>query len=444
MVFETFKVDGLGCRSYLVGDSGQAAVVDPQRDVDVYVEAANRLGVRITAVIETHLHADHVSGGRELADATGAPLFIHEAARAEVKHQALRDGEVVKAGRAELRVLHTPGHTPESVCLVVTAPDSTAPRLLSGDTLFVGDVGRPDLTGDEAARGLASMLYRSLFERVLALADDVIVHPGHGEGSLCGTRGIGGGETTTIGQERRMNHALRPASEPEFVERIIAGLPDPPADFHRIKRTNRSGTAPLRGSLRPRALSPAEVRALIAGDAQVLDARPGPQRFGEAHLPASIWIAPDGPFATRAAWFTRRGFPIVLVVDSAEAAHEAARALCRVGVDEVAGWLEGGIEAWRSAGFPVASLPQMTPEAIERERPRVLDVRERHEWQEGHVEGALHEPLGRLAERLDLLERREPIAVMCASGNRSTTAASFLCSKGFTNVRNAAGGVAAW
>jgi hydroxyacylglutathione hydrolase len=443
MIFETFQVAGLGCNSYMVGGDGEVVVVDPQRDVDVYLAAAKRLGVRITAVIETHLHADHVSGGRDLAAATGASLNVHEAARAAYPHHAMREGETFRAGPATLRVIHTPGHTPESVCLLVESRELPAPRLLSGDMLFVGDVGRPDLTGNEAARGLASMLYRSIVDKIVKLADDVVVYPGHGEGSLCGSRSIGGGATTTIGQERRFNHALQPSAEGAFVDRIIAGLPDPPADFHRIKQTNRSGPPPLR-SVEPRALSGRDACDLVAKGAVVLDARPKPATYAAGHVAGSIWVCPEGPFATRAAWFTPRGTPLVLVVESAEAARAAARALSRVGVDEIAGFVDGGVEAWRAAGGAVATLAEVAPDAIASRKLRVLDVREPHEWREGHVDGAQHVPLGRLADRLGEIDRSAPIAIMCASGNRSTTATSFLRTKGFTNVLNATGGFASW
>ncbi|MBI1853182.1 MAG: MBL fold metallo-hydrolase [Planctomycetes bacterium] len=443
MIFETFNVAGLGCNSYMVGSDGEVVVVDPQRDIDVYLKAAERLHVRIIAVVETHLHADHVSGGRDLAAATGASLHVHEAAHAAYPHRAMRDGDMMRAGSMSFKVIHTPGHTPESVCLLVESRELSAPRLLSGDTLFVGDVGRPDLTGNEAARGLASMLYKSLFEKVVKLRDDVVVYPGHGEGSLCGSRSIGGGATTTIGQERRVNHAMQPSSESAFVDRIIAGLPEPPADFHRIKQTNRSGPAPLR-SIEPRALTGAEAREAVTKGAVVLDARPKPATFAAGHVAGSVWVCPEGPFATRAAWFTPRGTPIVLVVDSDAAARNAARALCRVGVDEVLGWIQGGVDAWRAAGGEVATVAEVSPATIASKSLRVIDVRETHEWQAGHVDGATHVPLGRLAERLSEIDRKTPLAVMCASGNRSITAVSFLRAKGITNVQNAIGGFVAW
>ncbi len=444
MIFETFRVPGLGCNSYLVGDDGEAIVVDPQRDIDVYLDAAKRLSARIVTVVETHLHADHVSGGCDLAVATGAALLLHEAARATFKHRSLKDGEILRVGGVTLEVLHTPGHTPESVCLLLRARELLAPVLLSGDTLFVGDVGRPDLTGDEAAHGLASMLYDSLFQRLLSLPDDVVVHPAHGEGSLCGSRAIGGGSTTTIGQERRVNHALQPTDMETFVDRIVGSLPEPPADFHRIKLVNRTGPPRLSGPPRPKPIAPAEARRLINGGASVLDARSTTRSFGEAHLPGSVYVPPEGPFATRAAWFTPRNTPLILVVDSPDAAVVAARALSRVGVDDVVGYLDGGVDAWRAASLPTEALPQASPQAIAKDSLSIVDVREAHEWQRGHVAGAMHVPLGRLAERLESLERSRPLAIQCASGSRSTIASSFLKSRGFTNVWNATGGFAAW
>ena len=447
MYFKQFYLGCLAQASYLIGDEGEAAVVDPRRDVQEYLDEAAAAGLAIRYVIETHLHADFVSGHLELAERTGATVVIGAQAGALFPHLAVRDGDELRLGRVVLRMLETPGHTPESLCVVVTDEASSAqPRLvLTGDTLFIGDVGRPDLAcgPDASPDAMAGMMYDSLHGKLMTLPDAVEVYPAHGAGSLCG-RNISKETSSTIGEQRRANWALQPMARDAFVRALTADLPETPAYFAFDAALNRRGAPPL--ASRPTTLSPAEAEAAIRGGATVLDVRSGPA-FGAAHLPGSVNVGLDGQFASWAGALLPPDRPLVIVADDEAGAAQAATRLARVGLENVAGVLDGGVRAWSESGRPTARLAQVTVDELERrlaEEPglRVLDVRRPGEYAAGHVAGAVSAPLDRLQR--DWPPGGAPIAVICAGGYRSSAAASLLAAHGVADLVNVVGGTSAW
>jgi glyoxylase-like metal-dependent hydrolase (beta-lactamase superfamily II)/rhodanese-related sulfurtransferase len=448
-----FKQFYLGClahASYLIGSEGEAAVIDPRRDVDEYIDEAKARGLAIRCVIETHLHADFVSGHLELSERTGAKIVFSHRAGVTFPHLAVREGDQIRLGSVELRVLETPGHTPESICLVATDHvASETPRLVfTGDTLFIGDVGRPDLAG---ARGftpaeMAGMLYDSLHQKLLTLPDSVEVYPAHGAGSLCG-RNISKETSSTIGEQRRLNYALQPMGKDAFVRIMTADLPEVPAYFPADVARNREGAPALDERPPVRALRP-DAFARAAANAVVLDVR-GAAAFSTGHVPGSLSLGLSGQFASWAGSLVDGERDVVLVTDDAAAAEEAAMRLSRVGLDRVAGYLDGGIAAWQADGRTVATLPQISvdelrAQAAENASLQVIDVRRAPEFADGHVPGARHHPLDRLPHELAGLERARPTAVVCAGGYRSSAAASILQAAGFTDLRDVVGGTTAW
>jgi len=450
MDFQQFYLGCLAQASYLIGDAGEAAVVDPRRDVDEYIEEADRRGLKIRHVIETHLHADFVSGHRELAARTGAKVYFGAKAGATFDHVPVREGDEIRMGRVVLRFLETPGHTPESVSiLVVDRSISEEPQaVLTGDTLFIGDVGRPDLLGARmSAQDLAGLLYDSLHQKLLALPDATKVYPAHGAGSLCG-RNISSERSSTIGEQRRFNYALKPMSREEFVQLTTADLPEAPAYFSRDVSINREGAAPLDALAELPALSADAVAALELDGAALLDTR-GAAEYGTAHVPGSLQIGLSGQFASWAGSLLIPETPIVLVAEDPDRAAEARLRLTRVGLENVAGYLAGGIAAWEASGRPLASTEQITVDELDRRLQEgaslsVVDVRRPMEWQAGHIAGARHLPLNQLTERSGELEKERPLAVVCAGGYRSSIGTSLLERRGFHRVTNVVGGMTAW
>ncbi len=446
MYFKQFYLGCLAHASYLVGDEGEAAVVDPRRDVQEYLDEAAAAGLAIRYVVETHLHADFVSGHLELAQRTGATVVIGARAGALFPHRAVADGDELRLGRVVLRFLETPGHTPESLCVVVTdTAVSPEPRLvLTGDTLFIGDVGRPDLAcGEDATpEAMAGMLFDSLHGKLMTLPDAVEVYPAHGAGSLCG-RNISKETSSTIGEQRRGTWALQPMARDAFVRALTADLPEAPAYFSFDAALNRRG-APALGS-RPRALSPAEAEDAVRGGAWALDVRTG-AAFGAAHLPGAVNVGLDGQFASWAGALLPPDRPLVIVAEDDAGAAQAATRLARVGLENVAGFLEGGVRAWADSGRPVARLAQVTVDELERrlaEEPdlRVIDVRRPAEYEAGHVARAVSLPLDRLQREWPA---GGPTAVICAGGYRSSAAASLLEAHGVADIVNVVGGTSAW
>jgi hydroxyacylglutathione hydrolase len=450
MYFKQFYLGCLAHASYMIGANGEAAVVDPRRDVDSYIDEAREQGLAIRHVIETHLHADFVSGHHELARRTGAKIYFGAKAGAKFDHVKVREGDEIRMGDVVLRFLETPGHTPESVSiLVVDRSVSDVPKaVLTGDTLFIGDVGRPDLLGSKMSpQELAGMLYDSLHDKLLALPDSVEVYPAHGAGSLCG-RNISSETSSTIGQQRQFNYALKPMPKEEFVRMMTTDLPEAPAYFSRDVAINRDGAPELAELPDPAALGPAEVDLLRRKGAVVLDTRPSAQ-YGTGHVPGSLHIGLSGQFASWAGALVPPSVPVVLVAEEEEEVREARTRLARVGVENVAGYLAGGILEWDRAGLPLATMEQVGVEELEDRMSQarvshVLDVRRPGEWKGGHIAGAVHMPLDALAARAGELPKGEPVAVVCAGGFRSSIASSILEQQGFTRITNVVGGMAAW
>ena len=446
--FEQFYLGCLAHASYMVGSEGEAIVVDPQRDVEIYLESAEAHGLKIQHIFETHLHADFVSGHKELAERTGAKIYIGAQAHAMFPHVPLRDGFELRVGRLRVKALETPGHTPESTCLVVIDEDkSSRPwAVLTGDTLFLGDVGRPDLSANHTPTELAGLLYDSLHQKLMTLPDDVLVYPAHGAGSLCGKK-MRDERSSTIGTERLTNYALQIASREDFVRELTANLPARPEYFLQDAEINRAGAGTLGELPRPKELSATEVAALLEAGVVALDVRSGEQ-FAQGHLPSSVNIALSGQFATWAGTLLGLKADPVLIAETEEQVEEARMRLARVGIDVERGYLAGGIAAWERAGLPLAHVPQVNPEQLrlrmEQEALHVLDVRREGEWKAGHLKGAAWYPLDRFQAGLPEIEGTLPVAVHCKSGYRSMAACSLLMRAGHSNVVNVASGFDGW
>jgi len=446
MYFQQFYLGCLSHASYVIGSGGVAAVVDPQRDAGIYIEDAAKNGLRIEHVIETHLHADFISGHRELAEITGAKIYLGAAAGAKFPHVAVRDGDEIRFGSCILRFLETPGHTLESVSILVTDTERSAEpyAVLTGDTLFIGDVGRPDLAPNHTPQELAGMLYDSLHGKLLCLPDDVQVYPAHGAGSLCG-RQLSSERSSTIGLQRAANFALQAKSREEFVKLLTADLPERPGYFAQDAEINRSGPAPLADLPEVAALAAREIEARQRGGALVLDTRPA-ALFGGAHVPGAVHIGLSGQFASWAGRIIGLNRKIILVAEDRDTMLEARTRLARVGMEDVIGYLEEGMAAWFHDGLPVEQVPQITVQDLHREMEHVqlIDVRQPGEFEQGHIAGALLKPLPKLSAMLDGLDRARPVAVQCKSGYRSSIATSLLQREGFAQVVNVIGGFDAW
>jgi glyoxylase-like metal-dependent hydrolase (beta-lactamase superfamily II)/rhodanese-related sulfurtransferase len=452
MFFKQFYLGCLAHASYLIGSDGEAVVVDPQRDVDQYIVEAQAQGLKIKFVVETHLHADFVSGHRELATRTGAEVVFGEKAGARFPHRAVRDGDELKVGRVTLRVLETPGHTPESISLVVVDTEaSRAPqKVLTGDTLFIGDVGRPDLAGASGytPEMMAALMYDSLHEKLLKLDDSVEVWPAHGAGSMCG-RNISKETSSTIGEQRRFNYALAPMPKDEFVRMMTTDLQEAPAYFPKDAEINRAGAQSLSALAPLASLTAIEVASLKGQGHVVLDVRAA-EEFGAGHVPGSINIGLSGQFASWVGTLVPLGTPLIIVARDETESEEAFMRLARVGHESVRGYLRGGVDAWREAGLEVSEVAQVSVEQLRRmldERPelQVLDVRRPAEYAAGHAPRAASAPLGqRLKEDAARLDPTRPVAVICAGGYRSSAATSVLLPLGFKKLFNVKGGTGAW
>jgi hydroxyacylglutathione hydrolase len=451
MEIKRFYLSCLAHASYLIHDGGEAAVIDPQRDVNLYLEEAHELDVRIRWVIETHLHADFVSGHLELAARSGATICIGVGSGASFPHRALNDNDELPLGDAALRAIATPGHTEESICILAfEGKDAQTPlAVFSGDTLFIGDVGRPDLSPTRTPQQLASLLYDSLHQKLLTLPDNTLVYPAHGAGSLCG-RQMSSDSSSTIGKERRFNYALQASSREQFVTLLTADMPPRPEYFQNEVAQNRAGAASLEELLPIRALQPDEVVALQSSSAVVLDTRP-PEQFGASHVPGSINIALSGQFASWVARLLGTETTLVLVAEDNAAQDEARIRLARVGIEKVAGALAGGILAWVDAGKTTHSIDQISAlDAVEwfesnPDSTTVLDVREMTERASvGSIPGSISVPLPELEKRLNELNRGKTILVHCQGGYRSAIACSVLDAAGFPTVANMVGGYGAW
>ena len=461
MLVSQFVNEGLGNSSYLVAsrEAGVAAVIDPERTVEPYLEAAAALGLRITHVFETHLHADFVSGSRELAARTGAEICASAGAGLEFPHRPLREGDEVRVGELVFGVMETPGHTPEHVSFTLQQEGRTQPQaIFSGGALLVGGVARTDLLAEEMTVPLTRQLYHALHDKLLALPDAVEVYPTHGAGSFCSTP-TGAERTTTIGRERRQNPPLRAASEAEFVEAVLEGLPSYPAYFRRLRAVNRRGprilgslhTHPTRASgpslLRLKPLPPLEVQRRQQRGALIIETRPV-KAYLAGHIAGAYYVELRPAFASWLEWVVPPDRPLVFVVGEGDVdadVEEIVRQALSIGYEDLAGYLEGGVQAWQRAGLPVAQLAEMTAaQLLGQDEAVLLDVRQRHEWAQGHAPGALLIEAGELPTRAGELPRGRPIAVACEHGSRAATAMSILEGMGFGPLYHLKGDMAGW
>jgi glyoxylase-like metal-dependent hydrolase (beta-lactamase superfamily II)/rhodanese-related sulfurtransferase len=453
----TLKQYYLGClahASYLLADeaSGEAVVVDPQRDVEQYVEDAHGLGCRISHVFLTHFHADFLAGHLELRDREEAEIHLGARAKAEYRFTPMADGSTLQVGDLRLEVLETPGHSPESISILVYDPEhGDAPHaVLTGDTLFIGDVGRPDLRASLgwSAEELGGMLYDSLQKKLLPLPDETLVYPAHGAGSLCG-KNLSTDTVSTIGVQRDYNYALQPMSRERFVEIVTTDQPDTPAYFtyDAVLNTREHPTLDqaLERELRP--LSLVEALRAVEEGAQLLDGR-GPADFAGAHVLGSVSVGLGGKFATWAGTVLDPQRPVVLIADPGGEV-EAATRLGRIGFDTVAGYVEGGMQPLEEEPDLIGRIERVSAGSLAEqlrspEPPLVVDVRSENEWDDGHIEGAVNVPLSQLGERFGELPGERPLVVHCASDYRATIAASLLRREGLSEVAALVGGIAAW
>jgi hydroxyacylglutathione hydrolase len=443
----------LGClahASYLVSSDGIAAVIDPQRDVDLYIEAAKKSGLRIEHIVETHLHADFVSGHHELAERTGAKIYLGAGSGARFPHVEVNDGDSLTFGNCRFDFSQTPGHTLESICIAVTdlAEPAKPKAVFTGDTLFVGDVGRPDLSGDYTPQELAALLYRSLHEKLLKLPDETEIFPAHGAGSLCG-RQMGTERSSTIGKERRTNYALQAKTVDEFIHLLTDSLPPRPEYFGREVELNRQGAGAISELPPPVPVKAPEVKKMQEEGAIVLDTRPAMQ-FAVAHVPGSIHIALSGQYASWAARILGLDKNIILVGEDADQLRESQLRLARVGIENVRAYLDGGVIGWIQGGYELDYIPQITVDEFEElrehegDRVVVLDVREPGEIATAAMDGSIRIPLGQLMKRTGELNADKLTVVHCKGGYRSSIATSILRRAGLRDVANLTGGFDAW
>ena len=440
---------GLGNSAYLLMSRGVAALVDPQRDVDQYQTVAQREGVRITHVYETHLHNDFLSGGRELAAQNGARIVASAESGLEFDYRPTRDGDVLALGDLRVEVLATPGHTPEHVSYL--ARDVARPAepavLFSGGSLLAGAVARTDLLGHQHAVGLARQLYRTLHEKILPLGDDVVVYPTHGAGSFC-TSAAAAENTTTVGRERRTNAYLMLPDSAAFAQRLQASMPSYPTYFHNMRASNRRGPRVLGNVPRLPRLAPTQVQARQQQGDAVVDIR-SIHDYARGHIPGVYHVELRPAFGAWIGWVVPPETPVILVSDTSLVHEYAVRQLIRIGYDDLPGYLDGGLEAWQSAGLPVERTPKLSMrklrERVERGEPLVvLDVRQAHEWRSGHLPEAVMLEAGDAASVCLDLPHERTLAVHCNHGERAATAVSVLERRGYTNVALVTGGVEEW
>jgi hydroxyacylglutathione hydrolase len=450
MIFRQITHDDLGCASYLVGDedAGVAAVVDPRFEIDEYLNLARYLGVQIEHVLETHNHADHVSGHGRLAEATGATIHIHEDAKPDYDHEPFGDGWELELGAVKVRAMHTPGHRPEhtAFALVDHSRGDEPWAVLTGDSLFVGDIARPDLAVDKEDG--AHLIYRSLHERLLTLPHDTEVWPGHLGGSLCGGPAMDMKVSSTIGFESRHNDLLKIDKEDEFVDQAIGSLGPQPPNFQNIVALNRGPLVTTGAELHP--LTPRQIEGKRADGALLVDVRTDLQ-FDEAHIPDSVSnSAQRAGFGTKLAWIADRDQEIVLIGRDDEEAQNAARLAVAVGIRKLGGYLHGGMTVWRAERRPVERVERLPLGELRQRRDedpdlQILDVREQSEWDEGHIPGSTHVPYHDIHSMPEGLDPAKPIAAICASGQRSAVAASLIQRYGGQRVIHVVdGGVGTW
>jgi hydroxyacylglutathione hydrolase len=463
MLFEQIVSEGLAHYSYILGDpaSGECLVVDPRRDVEIYLEIARANQMRIANILETHIHADYVSGARELAARTGAPLSISAYGVVGFEHTKLEDGDLIPLGTMQLEVLHTPGHTPEHICFLVSGgAGSEAPwALFSGDLLFAGEVGRPDLLGEELEESLVYQLFDTLHSKILDLEEGVAVYPAHGAGSPCGAS-IGDRPLTTIGYEKKYNPVLQIKDQEDFVRAVREALAPAPVYYRRVKEINTRGPEVVGQLPEIPALSAAEFRDLAEReDAVVIDAREL-TAYGGGHIQGSLHIGLRSSFPIWAGEILDETFPvwagqmidpalqIGLVLPEISRPEQVQLYLFRIGIENTAGYLREGIRTWLEAGYPFVRTEQLSVHELyeqieEGDAPQIVDVRRRREWEGGHIPGARNIYIADLLERAGDLDPEQPVVTYCGTGYRASIASSLLEKAGF-EVKNIPGSMSAW
>lgn len=443
MNFKQFYLGCLSHASYYLGSEGEAAIIDPQRDVQQYIDEAEAHGQKIKYIIETHSHADFVSGHVELAAKTGAEIVYGQRASTQFPTHKVKDGDELSLGKVNLRFLETPGHTPEGITIVASdEEDPTTPmKMFTGDTLFIGDVGRPDLIGSKGftAQEMAGMLYDSLHEKILPLPDETEVYPAHGAGSLCG-KSLSKETWSTLGNQRQFNYALQPMSKEEFIKIVAADQPEVPAYFPKSAAKNLEGSSALTDIAKPRELTTEEV---LSFDGVVLDIRPAAV-YGAGHVPNSMNIGLGGQFASWAGTLIPIGAPLALVADTQEQIDEAVMRLARVGHETVTGSMQIGNFNGLKRRVEQVAVEQVSELVKSTEDMQFVDVRRAGEYESGHAPSAINLPLDKLAVTYDAMDPAVPTYVICQGGYRSSAATSILEKAGFSELYNVTGGTAAW
>ena len=440
MQFKQFFLGCLAHASYYIGSEAEAAIVDPQRDVEEYLAEAKANKQRIKYIIETHLHADFVSGHIELAQKTGATIVFGEKANAEFDHLGVKDGDVLEIGNVKLKILETPGHTPEGITIVVDAADEPL-KILTGDTLFIGDVGRPDLGGSKgfSAEQMAGFLYDSLHEKILTLPDETEVYPAHGAGSLCG-KNMSKETWSTLSEQKKLNYALQPMAKNEFVKMMTENLTAAPSYFPKSVAKNLAGAKSLEDLAKPKQMSAQEVKD-FAG--VILDVRSADE-YGAAHVPNSMNIGLGGQFASWAGALIETDAALLIIADAEETVGEAVMRLARVGIESVEGFLLMKDWTYPPARVEQISVEEMNRRLIENGDLQFIDVRRAGEYESGHAPGADNLTLSDLDKQADELDTSRPTYVICQGGYRSSAGTSILERKGFTELYNISGGTGAW
>ena len=450
MFFKQFIVEGMGCLSYLIGcpRAGIACVVDPKRDVQDYLDVARKNGMKITHIFETHVHADHVSGNMEIRSRTGAGIYYMEESPVQYEHKTVKEGETIELGNAVLQFMKTPGHTPHAMSILVTDRSrSEDPWLvLTGDCMFVGDVGRPDLAGEELIDEQVKNLYNSLYNKLGQLPESLEIFPAHGEGSLCG-KGMSAKSSSTIGFEKK-NNPLLGLSWEEFQAEFTQSFPERPKSFSHIINTNLTGPPLLDRCPVVRDLSPMQFHEEIKKGAVILDTRDA-AAFGGVHIPGSINIGFANQTANWIGMVIEPDAELLLVVNDVTAYESICAQLHRIGYDKIIGYLYGGVAGWQEAGFPIGNLWQLSAEKLNKKLEsnrytHFFDVRTAAERPSGYIKGSQHLPLPELLKAPLDIPKDEEIIVTCAVGYRGNIAASFLQSRGFQHVHSLAGGMKAW
>ncbi|NLV25078.1 MAG: MBL fold metallo-hydrolase [Deltaproteobacteria bacterium] len=451
MYFKQIVVPGLGCFSYVIGCPGAKAmvVVDPKRDVQDYLDISRNEGMKISHIIDTHVHADHVSGGQELRSHTQAPIYLHEKAAVDYEHKTLKEGDIIEIGNARIKVLYTPGHTPNALSLLISDKSRSADpwMVLTGDLLFVNDIGRPDLAGDEILEEQVHNLYDSLYNKLGAYPDHLEVFPAHGMGSLCG-RGMSSKTSSTLGYERRNNPMLGFKNFADFKAEMSRGFPTRPKSFTHIIQTNIKGAPLLSRCSSDQALTPDQFEERMKTGAVVIDSR-DMAAFGGFHIPNSLNIGFEKQMANLVGMTVDPHSDLLLVVDDKEAYDAMCVELHRIGYDKILGYLAGGIASWVYSGRPVEKLDQLSVQELKKRlekgaAPRIIDVRNPPEWGRGHIQGAENLPLPKILGDDFSLPRNEEVVVTCGTGYRSNIVASFLKQSGYAKVYGMAGGTIAW